>query len=97
MLVGIVLHITVLAIIGYLLLFSASKAQGLVALIGRLLALWVFLLAVLSVLAVLGAPMFAGTPLANEMMRAHGGWMHQWDRGGPPDQRVAPSQAPAKP
>jgi hypothetical protein len=94
MLVGIILHVTVLAIIGYFLLFSASKAQGIVALIGRLLGIWVFLLAVLSVLAVAGAPMLSGTPLGAAMMRAHGGMMHQWgDRDG--DQRGAPP--PAKP
>ena len=94
MLVGVILHVTVLAIIGYFLLFSASKAQGLVALIGRLLGLWVFLLALLSVLAVLGAPMLSGTPLGDEMMRAHGGMMHRWDRGPGPEQ---PAQTPAKP
>ena len=93
MLVGAVLHITVLAIIGYFLLFSASKAQGIVALIGRLLALWVFLLAILSGLAVVGAPMLKGTPLGDEMMRAHGSMMHRWDRG--PDGPA--SQSPSKP
>src|SRR5579864_5020851 len=95
-LVGVILHVTVLAIIGYFLLFSASKAQGIDALIGRLLGLWVFLLAILSVLAVLGAPMFAGTPFGTELMRAHGGMMRQWDRSGPSDQG-APSPTPAKP
>ena len=94
-LVGVVLHVTVLAIIGYFLLFSASKAQGIVALIGRLLGLWVFLLAALSVLAVMGGPMISGTPLGTEMMRAHGGMMHQWDRG--PEQSNPPSQPPGKP
>jgi hypothetical protein len=93
-LVGVILHVTVLAIIGYFLLFSASKAQGIVALIGRLLGLWVFLLAILSVLAVLGAPMFAGTPFGTELMRAHGGMMRQWDRGQGPEQ---PAQTPGKP
>lgn len=94
MLVGILMHVTVLAIIGYFLLFSASKAQGIVALIGRLLGLWVFGLAILSVLAVAGAPMFSGTPFSAELMRAHGGMMHQWDRGQEPDQ---PTPSPAKP
>lgn len=95
MLVGVVLHVTVLAIVGYFLLFSASKAQGIVALIGRLLGLWVFLLAILSVLAVVGAPMLSGTPLGDEMMRAHGGLMHRWDRGS--EQNGAPAQPPGKP
>jgi hypothetical protein len=95
MLAGIVLHVTVLAIIGYLLLFTASKAQGLVALIGRLLGIWVFLLAILSVLAVAGAPMLSGTPFGAALMHDHGGWMHRGDRGEAPDQRIAPP--PSKP
>jgi hypothetical protein len=84
----------VLAIIGYLLLFTASKATGIVALIGRLLGLWVFLLAILSVLAVAGAPMLSGTPLGDALMRAHGGWMHHGDRGEAPDERNTPPSKP---
>lgn len=95
MLVGIVLHVTVLAIIGYLLLWTASKAQGLVAAIGWLLGLWVFVLAILSVVAVTTAPMFGGKPFGMETMHEPG-WMHHWGRNEGPDQRDAPS-SPAKP
>lgn len=103
MLVGIVLHVTVLAIIGYLLLWTASKAQGLVAFLGWLLGLWVFVLAILSVVAVATAPMFGGRPFGMEMMHGHDGWMHHWNRGdesGPPNgpSRPSPSNpAPTKP
>ncbi|MGZ5988054.1 MAG: hypothetical protein ACXWLZ_03280 [Rhizomicrobium sp.] len=104
MLVGVVLHVTVLAIVGYLLLYTASRAEGLVALIGRLLGLWVFLLAILSVVAVVTMTMFGGKPFGVDMMHgyAHGpGWMHHWGRdgdrdGGTPPATSAPA-APAKP
>ncbi|HEY4944356.1 MAG TPA: hypothetical protein VII56_23210 [Rhizomicrobium sp.] len=92
MLLGVVLHTTVLAIVGYLLLFSASKAEGVVALIGRLLGIWVFILAILSIVAIVTAPMFGGRPFGMEM--DHGpGMMHRW---GPPPPMGAPPP-PAKP
>ena len=98
LLVGIVLHVTVLAIIGYLLLFTASKADGIVALIGRILGLWVFILAVLSVVAVMVMPKSAEGPYG--MMHGRGtGWMHRWDRDGDrdgtPDQKVTTAPAPS--
>jgi hypothetical protein len=101
MLVGVVLHVTVLAIIGYLLLWTASKAQGVVAFIGWLLGLWVFVLAILSVVAVVAAPIFGGKPFGMEMMRGHDGWMHDGYRGDEssrgPDQPSPPNPAPARP
>lgn len=97
MVVGTVLHVTVLAIIGYFLLYTASKADGLVALIGRVLGLWVFVLAILSVVAVVAMP--GDMPFGPGMMHGHGmGWMHRWEHDGAPGQRVAPAEtAPAKP
>jgi len=97
MLVGIVLHVTVLAIIGYLLLWTASKSEGLVSLIGRLLGLWVFILAILSVVAVVLGPK---GDKEHGMMQGPGmGWMHHWDGDrdgdGSPDQKVTPAPAPA--
>ena len=103
MVLGVVLHTTVLAIVGYLLLFTASKAEGLVALIGRLLGLWVFLLAILSVVAVVTAPMFGGKLFGIEMMHDHGpgGWMHHMGPPPgpppPPPAQAAPPAPPAKP
>jgi hypothetical protein len=109
MLVGIVLHVTVLSIVGYALLWTASKAEGIVALIGRLLGLWVFLLAILSIVAVVSAPMFGGKPFGIDMMHGHDhggpGWMHHWGRDGDrdgdgdktPAANPAPAAAPAKP
>ena len=100
-----VLHFTVLAIVGYLLLYTASKASGIVALIGRLLGLWVFFLAILAAVASVAMP--GGKGWNGPMMHGHAtGWMHRWDREGAPDQTTAtppaqtatpPAAAPAAP
>ena len=100
-LIGAVLHATVLAIVGYALLWTAAKVEGVVALIGRVLGLWVFLLAILSVVAVATMPMFGGKPFGMEMMHDGDrgpGWMHHWDRGpGPAGTQSAAPAAPAAP
>jgi len=103
MVVGLVLHTTLLAIVGYALLWSAAKAEGLVALIGRLLGLWVFLLAILSVAAVV-AMHLSGGKLFGMDMHDHGPGMHRWgpppgDMAPPPPPPPTPAQAapPAKP
>jgi hypothetical protein len=44
---NIMLQSTALAIVGFVLLFMASKTQGIVAFIGRLLAVWVYFVAAL--------------------------------------------------
>ena len=103
MLIGIVLHTTLLAIVGYALLWSASKAEGLVALIGRVLGIWVFILAILSVVAAVAGPMVG-------FDMGHGPGMHRWGPppgpggmmqppppAGQPAPPPAPPPAPAKP
>ena len=102
MVFGLIMHVTILAIVGYALLFSASKAEGIVALIGRLLGLWVFLLAILSVAGGIAFHMSGGKLFGMDF--DHGPGMHQWGPGmhhwgpgmmGPPP---GPAQAPpAKP
>ena len=89
MLIGIVLHTTLLAIVGYALLWSASKAEGLVALIGRVLGIWVFILAILSVVAIVLMPKFAGGPFGP----GGPGMMHRW--GPPPGMMQPPPPPPA--
>lgn len=90
---GLVIHVTVLAIVGYLLLFTASKAEGIVALIGRLLALWVFLLAVLSVVGGIAIHMSGGKLLGMDFTHPHDGYHMMWQRGPmTPGQPPAPSQ-----
>ena len=101
MFVDVVLHATVLAIMGYALLWSASKVEGVVALIGKVLGVWVFLLAILSVVAVATMPMFGGKPFGIDMTHGHDpGWMHRIDRdrdGGATPSARPENPAPAKP
>lgn len=44
-------HATIIAIVGFFVLFAASKASGLLKLIGNLLGLWLFVLAALAIVA----------------------------------------------
>jgi hypothetical protein len=109
---GAVLHATVLGIVAFFILFAASKAEGLVALLGRILGLWVLLIALLALAGGITAAMNGGKPFGMDIMHGPGGpgwmmhgengpgWMHRW---GPPDGRwmqPPPPQnapAPAKP
>lgn len=97
MIMGVVTHVTILAIVGYFILFSASKADGFVALIGRLLGYWVFLLAILAIVGAVAMHLSGGKLFGMEFPH-HGPGMHRW--GGPmmpppPGGPAAP--APAKP
>ena len=93
MVIGAVLHATVLGVIAFFILFAASKASGFVALLGRLLGYWVLILAVLGLVigigsAVTGKPMFG---MQGPWMM-HGDW-HHMDRMGPPGaEPAAPDQ-----
>jgi succinate dehydrogenase/fumarate reductase cytochrome b subunit len=86
MIFGLVLHVTLLAIVGYALLFSASKAEGVVALIGRLLGVWVFLLAILSVVGAVAIHMAGGKLFGMDFSHPpHGpGHMEMWAPPGDP-------------
>jgi hypothetical protein len=88
MLFGLILHVTLLAIVGYALLFSASKAEGVVALIGRLLGIWVFLLAILSVVGAVAIHLNGGKLFGMDFTHPGPGHMHMW--GPPPDGRMPP-------
>ena len=44
-------HATIIAIIGFFVLFAASKASGLVKLIGNVLGIWLFVLTALAIVA----------------------------------------------
>jgi hypothetical protein len=101
-LIGAVLHVTALAIIGYPLLGTASKADGLIALIGSLFGLWVLILAIVSLIVVGTMNMFGSKPFGVDMMHVHGpGWVRHSNRDvdGPPDHRPTPepSATPATP
>lgn len=97
-----VLHATVIAVIAFFILFAASKAEGFVGLLGRLLGYWVLLIAIA---ALAGGIYFGlnGKP-PGEMWHGHPGWMHHWGPGGPmmqppppPGAVPAPAAPPAKP
>lgn len=89
MIMGLVLHTTVLAIVGYFILFSASKAQGIVSVIGNILGVWVFVIAVLMAVHAVMSPKPDGQPFGPGMNGPPPGWMmHHW---GPPPAGPAPT------
>jgi hypothetical protein len=93
MIVGAVLHATVLGVIAFFVLFAASRASGLVAMLGNLLGYWILLLAVLGFVIGIGSAI-SGKPMMGVMGDKpwmHGGWHHI----GPPPPPAEP--APAKP
>jgi hypothetical protein len=103
MLVGAVLHATVLGILAFFVLFAAGKASGFTALLGRLLGYWVLLLAVLGLVIGIGSAV-TGKPMMG--MMGDKPWMHHWDHmdhmGPPPgaeapDQKMAPEPDKATP
>jgi hypothetical protein len=67
MVVGVVLHVTLFAVLAFFVLFAAQKAQGLVKLLGNIVGVWLLLLAVLVMLASASAPMFGGRPFGMQM------------------------------
>jgi len=92
---GAVLHATVIAVISFFILFAAGKAEGFVALLGRLLGYWVLLIAIL---ALAGGIYFGVTGKGPDMMHGHPGWMHHWGPpGGPMMQPPPPPPPPGAP
>jgi hypothetical protein len=90
---GVVLHATVLGIIAFFVLFAAGKAEGFVALLGRLLGYWVLLLAILSIVGGVYCSV-TGKQVGPGWMHGPGhGWMHQWSPPGPDG--AAPPPPPA--
>ena len=80
-LVGAVLHATVIAVVAFLILFVASRTEGLVRTLGQVLGAWVLILAVLAIVAAIAGPMLG----LHFMDRMHYGCMHD---GQHPDQSV---------
>lgn len=90
LIMGVTFHL----VLAFFILFAASKADGLVALLGRVLGLWVILLAVLHIVGFF-APGLVGMK-GGDMM--HGRWMHHWGHempaAAPPAPAAAPQSAP---
>lgn len=62
MIAGVLLHVTLLAVLAFFVLYAAQKAQGLVRLLGNVVGVWLLLLVVLAIAAAVTAPMFGGRP-----------------------------------
>jgi hypothetical protein len=94
-----VLHVTLLLIVAFFILFAASRADGLLRLFGNVLGGWVVIIAVLHILAFCMPGMLGMKGMHEGMM--HGQWMHHWGSSdaGPATTPVqpAPATAPATP
>ena len=86
---------TVLLIVAYFILVAAQRAIGLTSALGRLLALWLFVIAAVVVGGAVTAPMFGGKPFGLDMPGPHWRWMHR--EGAPEEPPPAPSAEPAPP
>ncbi len=98
--VGAVLHATAFAVIGFFVLFAASKSEGLLNLLGKLLGAWLYLLAVLAIACAILLPLTGGHLFGMTMPERMGpAWMSQWGHHcEPATPGTAPTPAvPAKP
>src|SRR5215469_11564895 len=79
------LHATLLAVVGFFVLFAASNATGAVKRIGEVLGVWLYILAVLAIIA--------SSVWGPAMWRAHGGY-HAWQaHAGQPAAAATPTPA----
>jgi len=90
MLAHAILHATVAGVIGFFVLFAASKAEGIVKFVGTILGWWLWIIAVLSIVCVFVCPMMG------EKWGMHSDWMHS-SSGAAPSAPAAKAMAPAKP
>jgi hypothetical protein len=93
MLAHAVLHATVAGVIGFFVLFAASKAEGIVKFVGTILGWWLWIIAVLSIVCVFVCPMMGGK--MGDKWGMHGDWMHSSSSSAPAPATTA--VAPAKP
>lgn len=85
------LHATVLAVIGFFVLFAASKAEGLVKRIGNILGAWLYILAALALIGWIAVGATGGGAFSRHMMAYH----HQWGPSAWPANSAAPTNAAA--
>lgn len=90
------MHVTVLLIVAFFVLFAASKAEGIVRLFGYLLGAWLMLGAVLHVVGFFMPGTLGMKPgMHGGMMHDH--WMHHWgqtEQPAPAKPAPAPAAAP---
>lgn len=86
-------HVTILLVVAFFILFAASKAEGIVALFGNVLGVWVVIVAILHIVGFFMPGMMGmkGPGMMHDGMM-HGHWMHHWDG----DAQTAPA-TPAQP
>ena len=75
--VGAVLHATAFAVIGFFVFFAASKTEGLLSALGRLLGMWLYFLAAVAVTCAILLPLTGGH-LFGIMPGPMGPWMSHW-------------------
>ena len=95
-----VLHVTVLLIVAFFILFAASKADGIVGLFGKVLGVWVVLVALLHVVGFFMPGMMGMKPGMMPGGMMHGHWMHHMGSDGAqpaPMTPAMPAPAPKKP
>ncbi|HKD21515.1 MAG TPA: hypothetical protein VKB71_05855 [Rhizomicrobium sp.] len=89
-----ILHVTVLLIVAFFVLFAASKADGIVRLFGNILGLWLVLVAVLHIVGFFVPGALGMKGMHEGMMHDH--WMHHMGDTAAPaatPATVAPSPA----
>ena len=79
---------TALAVVGYFILFAASRSQGLLKHLGNILGAWLMAIALIVLLASAFSPLLPGRVGGYGMMGGRPGWMHPL---------VQPPTAPAEP
>jgi hypothetical protein len=93
------ISLTLIAVLAFFVLFAAQKADGLIRMLGRILGVWLLILAVLAAAAAVTAPMMGGRPFGMAMprhMRAMhcDGWRESSDRPAP-SSPASPSEPPS--
>ena len=84
---GGLLHATLLAVVGFFVLFAASRATGIVKRIGDVLGWWLLLLALLAIVG--------GAFLGPMVMHRMHPWMGHPDGWGPPPAAAPSTAAPS--
>ena len=83
---------------GFFVLFAASKIEGWLSLLGKLIGAWLYLLAVLAIACAIVMPLTGGHVFGAVMPGHMGpGWMFRWQHACPPPAGPAAMPAPATP
>ena len=81
MIFHVAMHVTILLIVAFFILFAAGRAEGFAKLLGTVLGYWLVFVAIVIVAGCVTAPMFGGKPFGLDIHGMHDHWMHH--DGGP--------------